>query len=580
MLKTLLKEVKEYKLPAILTMVFGALEVLMETLIPFITASLIDEGITKANMSAIYKYGGIMIIMALLSLFFAVLAGRLAAKASTGFAANVRLAMYKRIQKFSFANIDKFSTGGLITRMTTDAQNLQQSFQMCTRMAVRAPLTLICSLVLCAITNRYMSLILIAAIVFLGIILGICVKRVVKIFTELFKKYDILNCDVQENISAIRVVKAYVREEEEIRKFGGAADMMYRIGVKAEKFMALLTPLMIFVIYALILIVSWVGAHFVVSNAMTTGELTSLFSYISSIMISLLMFMAVVVMLTMSLASAKRISEVLIEEPSIKDADDPVYEMKDGSIRFEHVDFSYGGENVLSDINIEIASGETIGITGATGAGKSSLAALISRLYDVSGGACVVGGVDVREYDKHTLRDKVAVVLQKNVLFSGTIYENLRWGNPDASEEDCKAACKTACADEFIELMPEGYNTKIEQGGSNVSGGQKQRLCIARALLKDPKVIILDDSTSAVDTATDARIRESFKAVIPDATKIIISQRLSSIMDADKIIVLDDGKVTGFDTHENLLRTNELYKEIYDIQQSSGGDFDEAKGAQ
>ncbi|MBR6271129.1 MAG: ABC transporter ATP-binding protein [Lachnospiraceae bacterium] len=582
MIKTLLGQVKQYKKSAILTPVFAVLEVLMETLIPYMAASLIDEGIevglAYGSMDAIIKYGAIMLGMAFLSLTFAITAGRLAASASTGFAANLRSAMFRKIQTYSFANIDKFSTGGLITRLTTDVTNIQQAFQMSTRMAVRAPVTLIFSLIMCFVINRRISLIFLGAIVFLGMILVFVVKKVSKIFAEVFKKYDELNTGVQENISAIRVVKAYVREPFETEKFQKASGLLYKVSMKAEKIMALIPPGMMLVVYALTILVSWFAARFIVGGEMTTGELTSLFSYIMSVMMSLMMLLGVFAMLVMSLASGKRIVEILQEEPAVKEPENPVIEVKSGDIVFENVSFSYragDGGRTLSDIDLQIKSGETIGIIGGTGSGKSSLVNLISRLYDVDKGCVKVGGVDVRGYELSVLRDSVSVVLQKNVLFSGTVLENLRWGREDATEEECRRACLAAAADEFICKMPDGYNSRIEQGGSNVSGGQRQRLCIARALLKSPKILVLDDSTSAVDTATDAKIRRAMREYIPGTTKLIIAQRISSVKDADRIIVIDDGRVNAFDTHENLLKTNEIYREIYETQMSMGGDFDQ-----
>ena len=570
-------QIKQYKKDTILTPIFTALEVLFEVIIPLITAKLIDDGISAGNMSAVVKYGVIMVIVAFLSLGSGVLAGKYAATASTGFACNLRHAMYDNIQRFSFSNIDKFSTAGLITRMTTDVTNIQNAFQMLIRIAVRAPFTLICSLIMCIAINGELSLIFLAALVILGAALFLIIGKVSRIFEVVFRKYDDLNASVQENVSAIRVVKAFVRENHETTKFKNASNSIYKMFVKAESLIALNSPIMMFVVYFCIILISWLGAKFIVAGSLTTGELTSLFSYVMSVLMSLMMLSMIFVMLTMSEASAKRVVEVIKEEPDIVNPETPDTNIADGRIDFNHVNFAYAhssGENVLENIDLHIKAGETIGIIGGTGCGKSSLVNLISRLYDVTDGSVYVGGKDVKSYDLEALRNSVAVVLQKNVLFSGTILDNLRWGNENATEEECRAVCRLACADEFIERFPDGYNTYIEQGGSNVSGGQKQRLCIARALLKNPKVLILDDSTSAVDTATDAKIREAFAQRIPGTTKIIISQRISSVKDADRVLVLDDGKVSGFDTHEKLLETNEIYKEIYDAQTSSSGDFD------
>lgn len=577
MIETLMAQIKQYKKDTILTPIFTALEVLFEVIIPLITAKIIDDGISAGNMSAVVKYGVIMIIVAFLSLACGVLAGKYAATASTGFACNLRHAMYDNIQRFSFSNIDKFSTAGLITRMTTDVTNIQNAFQMVIRIAVRAPFTLICSLIMCVAINGRLSIIFLAALIFLGAALFLIIGKVSKIFEVVFKKYDDLNASVQENVSAIRVVKAFVREDHETTKFKNASNSIYKMFVKAESLIALNSPIMMFVVYFCIILISWLGAKFIVAGSLTTGELTSLFSYVMSVLMSLMMLSMIFVMLTMSEASAKRVVEVIREEPDITNPEAPDTNIADGRIDFNRVNFAYAhssGENVLENIDLHIKAGETIGIIGGTGCGKSSLVNLISRLYDVTDGSVYVGGKDVKSYDLETLRNSVAVVLQKNVLFSGTILDNLRWGNENATEEECRAVCKLACADEFIERFPDGYNTYIEQGGSNVSGGQKQRLCIARALLKNPKVLILDDSTSAVDTATDAKIREAFAQRIPGTTKIIISQRISSVKDADRVLVLDDGRVSGFDTHEKLLETNEIYKEIYDAQTSGSGDFD------
>ena len=580
MIKTLLGQAGEYKKDSILTPVFTAAEVFMEILIPFVTAKIIDEGINGQDMSKVYMYGGLMLVLAFLSLFFGVMAGKFAASASTGFACNLREGMYRNVQEFSFTNIDKFSTASLITRMTTDVTNVQNAYQMLIRIAVRAPLMLICSMIMCFTINVELSLVFVAALVVLAFGLFFIIFKVTPIFDEVFRNYDNLNASVQENVSAIRVVKAFVREEYEDKKFGKAAEVLAELSIKAESLLAFNNPIMMFVIFTCMMLLSWIGAHFIVGGSMTTGNLTSLFSYVMSMMMSLMMLSMVFVMISMSMASMRRISEVLEETPTMTNPDEPIMEVPDGRIDFNHVDFVYkvgSAEDTLKDIDIHIKSGETVGVIGGTGCGKSTFVNLISRLYDVkpdSGSVCV-GGHDVRDYDMEVIRNEVAVVLQKNVLFSGTILDNLRWGKEDATEEECREVCVLACADEFIDRMPDGYNTWIEQGGSNVSGGQKQRLCIARALLKSPKVLILDDSTSAVDTATDAKIRQAFATKIPNTTKIIISQRISSVQDADRIIVLDNGMVSGFDTHENLLKNNTIYKEIYDVQMSGGGDFDE-----
>ncbi len=577
MIKTLISQVGEYKKVSLLTPLFTALEVLMEILIPFITASIIDKGIEAGDMRQVCFYGAIMLILAFLSLTFGVLAGRYAAAASAGFACNLREGMYKNIQTFSFSNIDKFSTAGLVTRMTTDVTNLQMAYQMCLRIAVRSPLMLVCSMAMCFFINVRLSAIFLVAMVVLGCGLFFIMSRTTRVFREVFRKYDELNASVQENVTAIRVVKAFVREIYENEKFRKAADRLYKLFVKAEGTLAFNSPLMMLVVYGCIISLSWFGAHFVVAGSLTTGELTSMFSYIMSVLMSLMMLSMIFVMLTMSMASGERIAEVLNEKADLANPVQPVMEIEDGSIDFNHVGFSYkhgSGEETLHDIDLHIKSGETIGIIGGTGCGKSSLVSLISRLYDVTSGSVYVGGKDVRSYDMETLRNQVAVVLQKNVLFSGTILDNLRWGKEDATEEECIEVCRQACADEFIERFPDRYNTWIEQGGNNVSGGQKQRLCIARALLKKPKVLILDDSTSAVDTATDARIREAFAKKIPGTTKLIIAQRISSVQNADRIVVLDDGRIGGIGTHRELLENNKIYKEIYEAQSKGGGDFD------
>lgn len=582
MIKTLLKQVKQYKRESLLTPLFTALEVLLEVLIPFITASIIDKGIEQGNIGQVYFYGGLMLIMAFLSLLSGVLAGKYAAAASSGFACNLRDGMYENIQRFSFSNIDKYSTAGLVTRMTTDVTNVQNSYQMILRIAVRAPLMLVCSMAMCFFINGKLSLIFLAAIAVLAAALGLIMTRTTKIFDEVFRKYDDLNASVQENVSAIRVVKAFVREEHENNKFTRAAENLYRLFVKAEGLLALNNPVMMLVVYGCIISLSWFGAKFIVVGGLTTGELTSMFSYVMSVLMSLMMLSMIFVMVTMSAASGRRIAQVLDEKADLTNPENPLMSIPDGSISFSHVSFSYkhgSGEETLHDIDLQIRPGETIGIIGGTGSGKSSLVNLISRLYDVDKGVVRVGGNDVRRYDMEVLRDQVAVVLQKNVLFSGTILDNLRWGREDATREECMEACRQACADEFIEQFPDQYETWIEQGGNNVSGGQKQRLCIARALLKKPKILILDDSTSAVDTATDAKIRESFVQKIPGTTKLVIAQRISSVQDADRILVLDDGRISGFDTHENLLKTNEIYCEIYETQMKGGGDFDQPSSA-
>ena len=578
MIKTLSKYIGQYKKASILTPCCMVLEVLMEVLIPFVTAAIIDKGIEAGNMTKILIYGGLMVVMALLSLCFGVLGGKYGAEASTGFACNLREAMYENIQTFSFSNIDKFSTAGLVTRMTTDVSNVQMAYQMILRIAVRSPMTLIISMIMCFVIDAKLSCIFLGATLALGITLVILVRITMKLFRQVFDKYDELNASVQENVSAIRVVKAFVRENFENSKFIKAATNLSDMFVKAECMIILNAPVMMFVVYCCMIALSWFGAQFIVAGNLTTGELTSLFSYVLSVLSSLMMLSMIFVMLTMSAASAKRISEVLEEKADIVNPENPVMEIQDGSIVFDKVDFSYkhgSGEETLKDIELSVKSGETIGIIGGTGCGKSTLVNLISRLYDVDNGAVYVGGRDVREYDLEALRNEVAVVLQKNVLFSGTILDNLRWGKEDATLEECMEACRLACADEFIEKMPDKYDTWIEQGGTNVSGGQKQRLCIARALLKSPKILILDDSTSAVDTATDARIREAFAKKIPGTTKLIIAQRISSVQDADRILVMEDGAVNGFGTHEELLENSAIYQEIYETQTKGGGDFDE-----
>lgn len=578
MLKTLAKQIKEFKKDSILTPVFMILEVILETMIPLLMGSIIDKGVEKGNMGHIYLMGGLMLILAAVSLYAGVMGGKYGARASAGFAKNLREAMYRKIQTFSFANIDKFSTAGLVTRMTTDVSNMQNAYQMILRMCVRAPISLVCAMAMSFFINVRIACIYLIAVILLGTALMIVVKFAMKYFGQLFEKYDELNASVQENIAAERVVKAYVREDYETDKFHKASGNIYKMGMRAEKIVILNSPLMQFTVYSCILLISWIGAKMIVGSELSTGNLTTLLSYCMNILMSLMMLSMVFVMITMSVASAKRICEVLNEESSIQNPAEPVYKVEDGSIRFEDVVLRYNENSerpVLDHINLDIASGETIGIMGGTGSSKTSLVNLISRLYDVSSGAVYVGGKDVRSYDLDSLRNQVSVVLQKNVLFSGTILENLRWGDENASEEECRRACELACASEFIEKMPEGYNTYIEQGGSNVSGGQKQRLCIARALLKKPKVLILDDSTSAVDTATDAKIRKAFAEAIPNTTKLIIAQRISSIEHADRIIVMNEGHVDGVGTHEELLATNAIYREVYEAQTGGSGDFDE-----
>lgn len=581
MLKTLLAQVREFKKASFLTPFFMILEVLFETLIPLVMASIIDKGVETGDIGHIYRMGALMGILALMGLYTGVMGGKYGAKASTGFARNLRKAMYTNIQTYSFSNIDKYSTAGLITRLTTDVTNLQNAYQMILRMCTRAPASLICAMTMAFLINAKLASIYLIAVIFLGFFLFMILRKASKCFQEVFQKYDDLNAGIQENISAVRVVKAYVRENYETSKFQKACNRVYKLFVKAEKLVVMNMPLMQFTVYACILGLSWLGAKMIVSGNLTTGELMSLLTYCMNILMSLMMLSMVFVMVTMSIASARRVAEVINEKPDLADPESPVTEVPDGSIVFDHVDFSYkkgSTEPVLKDINLAISSGETIGIIGGTGSAKSSLVNLISRLYDVTDGSVKVGGIDVRDYHMESLRNQVAVVLQKNVLFSGTILENLRWGNKNATEEECRHACELACADDFIQNMPRKYETYIEQGGTNVSGGQKQRLCIARALLKKPKILILDDSTSAVDTATDGRIRKAFAEEIPNTTKLIIAQRISSIQNADRIIVMDNGTINGFGTHEELLSTNAIYQDVYHSQTKGGGDFDENKG--
>lgn len=581
MIKTLAAQIKEYKGDSIKTPIYMILEVICETIIPLLMASIVDDGINKNNMNHIYMVGGAMVFVALLGLLAGLLGGKYGARASAGFAKNLRKAMFDNIQTFSFANIDKFSTAGLVTRMTTDVTNIQNAYQMLLRMCMRAPASLICAMVMAFAINAKIASIYLVAVILLGIALFFISTRAMKYFDQVFHKYDDMNASVQENVTGIRVAKSFVREEYEISRFHTASQNIYKMFVKAENIVAWNSPLMQFTVYGCILGISWLGANMIVGGSLTTGKLMSLLTYCMNILMSLMMLSMIFVMVTLSMASVRRIAEVLDEKASITNPEEPDFDIPDGSITFENVMFRYNltsEEPVLQDINISIASGETIGIIGGTGSAKTSLVNLISRLYDVNEGTVKVGGKDVRTYDMESLRNAVSVVLQKNVLFSGTILENLRWGDENATEEECKRACELACADEFIEKMPEKYNTFIEQGGSNVSGGQKQRLCIARALLKKPKILILDDSTSAVDTATDAKIRKAFAQEIPGTTKIIIAQRISSVQDADRIIVMDDGRIHGVGTHEELLENNEIYRDVYESQVGGSGDFDENGG--
>lgn len=582
MLKTLGAQIKEYKWASIATPVFMLLEVAVDTIIPLLMASIIDNGVNMGDTRQIYIMGVWMIVAALFGLLTGCLGAKYGAKAAMGFGKNLRAAMFRNIQTFSFANIDRFSSASLVTRMTTDVTNIQNAYMMLLRMAMRAPASIICAMAMSFFISPRLATIYLIAIIVLGALLLFISKAAMKYFDRAFKRYDDLNESVQENVSAIRVVKAYVREDYEKKRFSKAAQNIYDVFVKAESLVVYNSPLMQFTVYACILLISWLGAHMVVSSTLTTGDLMALLTYCMNILMNLMMLSMVFVMISLSLASARRISEVLNEQSTLHNPKEPLYDVPDGSISFKHVTFRYSDTAetpVLSDINLDIKSGETIGIIGGTGSSKSSLVNLISRLYDTDTGSVIVGGHDVREYDMDTLRNKVAVVLQQNVLFSGTILENLRWGDKNATTDECIEACKMACADDFIESFPDKYNTYIEQGGTNVSGGQKQRLCIARALLKKPRILILDDSTSAVDTATDSKIRAALAKTIPGTTKLIIAQRISSVMDADRIIVMDDGKVDGFDTHENLLKNNEIYRDVYDSQTNGGGDFDEGGAA-
>lgn len=575
------KEIRQYKKDALLSPMYTTLCVVLEILIPYLTASIIDKGIAVGDMEHVAKIGSLMAVMAILAMFCGMRAGIHSARASTGLAANLRESMFGRIQDYSFSNIDRFSTAGLVTRLTTDVTNIQNAFQMILQICTRAPVTLIVALFMAFSISAKLSTVFLVAIAFLGVMIVILIPKAMRYFRQMFRKYDAVNGVVKENVGAIRVVKAFVREEYEDEKFSGAADDLFKNSISAERIISFSMPIMQLIVYACILVISWFGAKMIVSQTgLTTGELTSLLSYVMNILMSLMMLSMVFVMVTQSAAAAQRIEEVLEEQSDITSPENAVKTVKDGSIDFDHVTFAYqqrSGKPVLSDIDLHIQSGETIGIMGGTGSSKSSLVNLISRLYDVTAGEVRVGGVDVRRYDVESLRDAVSVVLQNNVLFSGTIYDNLRWGDKNATDEQCREACHLACADEFIERFPEKYDTRIERGGTNVSGGQKQRLCIARALLKKPKVLILDDSTSAVDTATDAKIREAMRTHIPGTTKIIIAQRISSIQDADRVLVLDNGRVNAFDTPENLLKTNAIYQEVYNSQVGNGsGDFDEA----
>lgn len=581
MLRTLLKEVKEYKKASIATPFFMILEVAMEMMIPLLMASIIDKGVELGDMNHIYKTGAVMIVAATIGLLAGMAGGRYGAKASTGFARNLREAVFNHIQTFSFANIDKFSTAGLVTRMTTDITNIQHSYQMMLRMFVRSPISLICAMAMSFYISPRLATVYLVAVIFLGIVLFFIMKGATKYFSQAFPKYDEMNAAVQENVSAIRVVKAYVREEEETSKFKKTSENIYKIFCKAESIIVYNAPIMQLTVYSCVLLISWLGAKMIVGSTLSTGNLMSLLAYCMNILMNLMMLSMFFVMITMSMAAVKRVAEVLDEKSDINNPEHPIYEVPNGSVDFNHVNFAYkkdSDEFVLKDIDLHIKSGETIGVMGGTGSAKTSLVNLISRLYDATEGEVCVGGINVKDYDMEALRNQVSVVLQNNVLFSGTILENLRWGNKDATYEECVKACKLACADEFIQRFPDKYETYIEQGGTNVSGGQKQRLCIARALLKNPKILILDDSTSAVDTATDAKIRKAFAQEIPDTTKFIIAQRISSVQHADRIIVMEDGQIHGFGTHEELLVNNEIYREVYESQTQGGGDFDEKVG--
>ncbi|MBP3828891.1 MAG: ABC transporter ATP-binding protein [Bacteroidaceae bacterium] len=599
-LSTLLKQVGRYRVASLLTPLWTATEVVLDVLIPYITASLIDKGLMGGNIQEVYRYGALMLLMAFLSLAFGILAGRSSALASTGFAANLRKAMYRNIQTFSFADIDRFSTSGLVTRMTTDVNSLQNAYGQILRVTVRAPFRLLLSIVMCLVIDARLSVIFITAMLILSFSLYQIISRVARLFKQVFVQYDAVNQSVQENVAAVRVVKAFVREGHENEQFSKAVEGLYRLYVRAESLMALNHPIMNMVVYGCIIALSWWGAHFIVGGTLTTGELTSLFTYVMSILQSLMMLSMIFVMLTQSAASAERVAAVIEAESSIRNPEHPLMQVQDGAVEFRNVRFDYGGQpadvhalnpiaallppapkhkrSALYNVSFAIASGETVGVIGGTGSGKSTLVNLVSRLYDVSQGQVLVGGHDVREYDLTTLRDAVAVVLQQNTLFSGSILDNLRWGRSDATLEECREACRIAAADDFIMQMPEGYNTRIEQGGTNVSGGQKQRLCIARALLKRPRVLVLDDSTSACDTATDAAIRRGLRTALPGTTKIIIAQRILSVRDCDRIVVMENGQVVAFDTHERLLQSCQPYREIYDIQTEGTGDFDAQKG--
>ncbi len=604
MIKVLATHIKEYKKVSLLTPLFTSLEVVMDVLIPWVTASLIDKGIMAGNMQQVMNYGALMVVMALLSLAFGIAAGRCSATAATGFAANLRKAMYRNIQSLSFADIDRFSTSGLVTRMTTDVNNLQNAFQQILRVTVRAPFRLFLSVVMCLLIDARLSVIFIVAMAVLAASLYKIITRVAELFSHVFEQYDSVNQSVQENIQGIRVVKAFVREDYETRKFSKAAEGLFRLYVGAESMMALNHPVMNLVVYGCMIALSWWGAHFIVGGTLTTGELTSLFTYVMSILQSLMMLSMIFVMLTQSAASGRRVVEILNYEPSIRNGESPRYEVIDGSVELRKVRFDYHSEesqdklsdtispamaslfspataphrkSALYDVSFKIESGETIGVIGGTGSGKSTLVNLVSRLYDVNQGEVLVGGVNVKHYDLKSLRNAVSVVLQQNMLFSGTVIDNLRWGKADATEEECRRACRLACADEFVETMPDGYHSKIEQGGSNLSGGQKQRLCIARALLKTPKILVLDDSTSACDNSTDMRIQQALRSQLPTMTKLIIAQRISTVKECDRIIVMDNGMVTGFDTHDALLKTNPIYQEICAIQNEGNGDFDESR---